>query len=122
MLWAISQAAAEAALNGEQSAVTEMCAAFKERHDYVIHRLNRLPGFECRPCEGTFYAFPNIEGAIQSIAAVDDADFCERLLEAQNVALVPGSAFGAPGHLRLSFAASRETLEAALDRIANFIA
>ena len=117
----IAQAAAVAALNGDQSAVAEMCEAFRERHDYVIERLNGLSGFECRPCEGTFYAFPNIEHAIRSIGADDDVDFCERLLEAENVALVPGSAFGAPGHLRLSFAASRETLEVALDRIENFI-
>jgi len=117
----ISQAAAEAALNGDQSTVTQMCAAFKDRHDYVVDRLNRMEGFECRPCEGTFYAFPKIEGALQSTGSGDDVDFCERLLEAENVALVPGSAFGAPGHLRLSFAASRDTLAVALDRISNFI-
>ena len=117
----VSQAAAEAALNGDQSTVTQMCAAFKERHDYVIGALNQLPGFGCPPCQGTFYAFPNIAGAIQSVDATDDVVFCERLLEEQNVALVPGSAFGAPGHLRLSFAASRETLEEALNRISDFI-
>jgi len=117
----VSQAAAEAALNGDQSTVTQMCAAFKERHDYVIGRLNQLPGFGCSPCQGTFYAFPNIAAAIQSVDAADDVVFCERLLEEQNVALVPGSAFGAPGHLRLSFAASRETLEEALNRISDFI-
>ena len=117
----VSQAAAKAALDGDQSAVAQMCAAFKERHDYVIGRLNELPGFACRPCEGTFYAFPEIAKAIQSANAADDVAFCERLLEEQNVALVPGTAFGAPGHLRLSFAASRETLEAALNRISDFI-
>jgi len=117
----VSQAAAEAALNGDQSTVTQMCAEFKERHDYVIERLNQLPGFRCPPCDGTFYAFPDIAEATQSVDAADDAVFCERLLEEQNVALVPGSAFGAPGHLRLSFAASRETLEEALNRIHDFI-
>ena len=117
----ISQAAAVAALNGDQSALTEMCAAFKDRHDYVNHRLNDLPGVECRPCEGTFYAFPNIEQAIRLVGVENDIDFCEQLLEEQNVALVPGSAFGAPGHLRLSFAASRETLEIALNRMESFI-
>jgi len=117
----ISQAAAVAALNGDQSALTEMCAAFKDRHDYVNQRLNGLPGFDCRPCEGTFYAFPNIEQAIRLVGVENDIDFCEQLLEEQNVALVPGSAFGAPGHLRLSFAASRETLEIALNRIEIFI-
>lgn len=117
----ISQAAAVAALNGDQSALTEMCAAFKDRHDYVNQRLNGLPGFDCRPCEGTFYAFPNIEQAIRLVGVENDIDFCEQLLEEQNVALVPGSAFGAPGHLRLSFAASRETLEIALNRMEIFI-
>jgi len=117
----ISQAAAEAALNGDQSTVRKMCAAFRQRHDYVVEGLNQLPGFDCRPCEGTFYAFPNIAQAMRAVGARDDLAFCERLLEEQNVALVPGSAFGAPGHLRLSFAASQETLEAALERIGNFI-
>ena len=117
----ISQAAAVAALNGDQSPVTEMCALFKDRHDYVNHRLNALPGVECRPCEGTFYAFPNIQQAIRLLGVENDTDFCERLLEEQDLALVPGAAFGAPGHLRLSFAASRETLEIALNRMENFI-
>ena len=98
-----------------------MCAAFKERHDYVINALNQLTGFDCRPCEGTFYAFPNIAKAIESTGAKDDIDFCARLLEEKDLALVPGSAFGAPGHLRLSFAAKHDVLEAALNRISEFI-
>jgi len=117
----ISQAAAEAALNGNQASVMKMCAAFKERHDYVIDALNRVTGFNCRPCEGTFYAFPNIGKAIESIGAKDDIDFCAKLLDEKDLALVPGSAFGAPGHLRLSFAAKQEVLEAALSRISEFI-
>lgn len=117
----ISQVAAETALNGDQTTVTKMCAAFKERHDYVINALNQLTGFDCRPCEGTFYAFPNIAKAIESIGAKDDIDFCARLLEEKDLALVPGSAFGAPGHLRLSFAAKQEVLEAALNRISELI-
>ncbi len=117
----ISQAAAEAALTGDQTPVKEMCAAFEERHGYVVARLNELPGFDCRPCEGTFYAFPDIRKAIEALGLENDVEFCERLLEARDVALVPGSAFGAPGHMRLSFAASQETLVAALDRISDFL-
>ena len=117
----ISQVAAEAALNGDQTTVTKMCAAFKARHDYIIDGLNRLTGFDCRPCEGTFYAFPNIDKTIESIGAKDDIDFCSKLLEEKDLALVPGSAFGAPGHLRLSFAANQEILEVALNRISEFI-
>ncbi len=117
----ISQAAAEAALIGPQTAVQEMCKAFKERHDYVIDRFNSLKGFKCRPCEGTFYAFPNIEDALCHLQLKDDIEFCEKLLEHQGVAIVPGVAFGSPGHVRLSFAASFPTLKKALDRIQNFI-
>ena len=117
----ISQAAAEAALIGPQTAVKEMCKAFKERHDYVVGRFNNLNGFQCRPCEGTFYAFPSIETSLSLLGLKDDVEFCEKLLEQQGVAIVPGTAFGSPGHIRLSFAASLTTLKTALDRIESFI-
>jgi len=117
----VSQAAARAALTGDQSFVAEACAVYKERHDFVIERLNQLPGFECRPGNGTFYAFPNVTEAIERRAVADDVIFCEHLLAETGVALVPGSAFGAAGFLRLSFAADLQTLSTALDRIAEFI-
>ena len=117
----IGQAAARAALSGDQSFVTEACAVYKERHDFVVERLNRLPGFECRPGEGTFYAFPNVTEAIERRGVADDVVFCELLLAEKGVALVPGSAFGAAGYLRLSFAPDLEILSTALDRIAEFI-
>ncbi len=117
----VSQAAARAALTGDQSFVAEACAVYKERHDFVVERLNELPGFECRPSSGTFYAFPNIAEAIERRAAADDVSFCELLLAETGVALVPGSAFGAAGFLRLSFAADLQTLSTALDRIADFM-
>ncbi len=117
----VSQAAARAALAGDQSFVTEACAIYKERHDFVVERLNQLPGFECRPGNGTFYAFPNVTEAIERRAVADDVIFCEQLLAETGVALVPGSAFGAAGFLRLSFAADLQTLSTALDRIAEFI-
>ncbi len=117
----ISQAAAQAALSGNQSFVAEACALFKERHDFVTERLNALRGFECRPIDGAFYAFPSIAEAIEARGVADDTVFCELLLEESGVALVPGSAFGAPDHLRLSFAADMETLTKAIDRIDEFL-
>ncbi|MGI9259096.1 MAG: pyridoxal phosphate-dependent aminotransferase, partial [Gammaproteobacteria bacterium] len=118
----ISQAAARAALSGDQGFVTESCRSFKERHDFVLERLNALPGFVCRPAEGAFYAFPAIGEAIARAGVADDTAFCEQLLEKRGVALVPGAAFGASGHLRLSFAADIDTLGRAIDRIGEFLA
>ena len=118
----ISQAAARAALNGDQRPVRAMCAEFKERHDAILPRLDAIPGFECRPARGAFYLFPNISEAMRLKGIDDDVVFCEQLLDSAGVAVVPGSAFGAPGHLRISFAASLETLSAALDRIEKFMA
>ena len=118
----ISQAAARAALTGDQSFVAEACTIYKERHDFVIERLNQIPGFECRPGDGAFYAFPDVTGAIERRDVVDDTALCEILMAEAGVALVPGAAFGAPGHLRLSFAADIETLTTALRRIEEFMA
>jgi aspartate aminotransferase len=117
----ISQAAAQEALAGDQSCVREMCAEFKRRHDYFFARVRGLPGFECVRADGTFYLFPNVEGAMRAKGAATDAELCERLLDDAGVALVPGTAFGAPGHLRLSFAASLSTLDTALTRIDQFL-
>ena len=117
----ISQRAAVEALNGDQTSVREMCAAFKQRHDYIIDALNALPGFRIAKCQGAFYAFPDVSGAIEAAGLEDDVAFCEHLLNKAEVALVPGTAFGAPGHLRLSYAADLETLETAIGRIANVL-
>lgn len=117
----ISQVAACAALNGDQSFLENMCSVFQERHSFVLERLNAIDGFSAPPGRGAFYLFPNIEAAIAKTDSADDIGFCERLLEDAGVALVPGSAFGAPGHLRISFAASLETLEMALNRIEQFV-
>jgi aspartate aminotransferase len=117
----ISQAAARAGLTGDQRSVEQMCDVFRERHDFVHARVNRLDGFLCPPGQGAFYLFPNIEAALERKRLPDDVAFCEALLDAQGVALVPGTAFGAPGHLRISFAASLDTLTEALDRIAAFL-
>jgi aspartate aminotransferase len=113
----ISQKAATVALNAPQDCVREMNVAFKARHDLVVAGLNALPGVRCLPGWGTFYAFANIEQAMRMVGTADDNAFAEFLINEAGVAVVPGSAFGAPGHFRLSFAASSETLEDALERM-----
>ncbi len=114
----ISQVAAQAALEGPQDCIKTMGVAFKERHDYVVERLNRMPGVECLPTDGTFYVFPKVQGMIERIAGVNnDLDLAEHLIEKAGVALVPGSAFGLGGYVRISIATSRENLEGALDRL-----
>ncbi len=114
----VAQAAATEALNGDQSAIATMVDAYHQRHDYVIGRLNDIPGVSCLSCVGTFYAFPDVSGAIQSAAdAEDDMALAEKLLMQGEVAVVPGSAFGAPGYLRLSFATDMASLEIAMDRM-----
>lgn len=114
----ISQAAAVEALNGPQDCVAEMVVAFKKRHDYLVEALNALPGVECIKGDGTFYAFPNFQGAIDANPNTkDDLDMAEYILSEGGVALVPGSAFGAPGCMRLSFATSMENLEEAITRL-----
>lgn len=114
----ISQVAAQAALDGDQSCITLMCKAFKERHDFVVGELNTIPGVRCIPGQGTFYTFPNVEGMIDRLDGLHtDVDLAEFLINEAGVALVPGSAFGAPGHLRLSFATDLETLREATRRL-----
>jgi len=113
----ISQRAATVALNGDQTCVAEMNKAFKARHDYVVAGLNAIPGISCLPGAGTFYAFANVEGAMHALGLKDDNEFAEYLLATALVAVVPGSGFGAPNHMRISFACSMETLKEALKRI-----
>ncbi len=116
----ISQYAALAALTGDQSCIGEMTTAFRARHDWLLAALNAVPGFRCLPADGAFYAFPDVSDAISSLDGVsDDTQFAEYLLEKAGVAVVPGAAFGAPGHVRLSFACALETLQKAVERIAG---
>ena len=119
----ISQYAAEAALNGPQQCIADMLVHFKQRHDYVVDRLNKMPGVECLSTDGTFYVFPSVTGLIDAIDGVnDDLELAEYLIEKAGVALVPGSAFGSPGFARISIATSMENLSNALDRIEKAIA
>ncbi|GAC1662555.1 MAG: pyridoxal phosphate-dependent aminotransferase [Candidatus Dormibacteraceae bacterium] len=118
----ISQKAAVTALTGDQACVATMNEAFKARRDFVVRALNNIPGISCLPGAGTFYAFADVSRAIATLGCRDDGEFAELLLNEGGVAVVPGSGFGAPGHVRLSFACSMQTLEMALDRIARVLA
>jgi len=117
----ISQAAATAALDGNQDCVEEMRQEFKRRHDWLVPSLDRLPGIRCSPGQGAFYVFADCREAIKSLGLKDDLELAERLLEESGVATVPGTAFGTPGHLRLSFACSMETLKDAVRRIGSVL-
>ena len=118
----ISQVAAEAALNGDQTCLKPMLSAFKERHEYVYQRLNAIDGISCLPSDGTFYSFPDVRGFIDKLDGVnDDLELSEYLIEKAGVALVPGSAFGSPGYIRISFATSLDVLKDALDRIEKVV-
>ena len=114
----ISQYAAIAALNGDQTYINESMAIFKQRHDFVHAGLNSIDGIECTAADGTFYSFPNMQGVIDKLDGINnDIELGEYLLEQAEVALVPGSAFGAKGYMRLSYATSMENLETALERL-----
>jgi len=123
----VSQYAALAALNGPQECVSDMCKEFANRRDYVVSRLRAIPGLTFAEPGGAFYAFFNVSSyfgkPVGHGAAVSNAtDFCTALLERAHVALVSGDAFGAPGYVRLSFAASMESLVRGLDAIEQFLA
>ncbi|MBL1261822.1 MAG: pyridoxal phosphate-dependent aminotransferase [Thiotrichaceae bacterium] len=114
----ISQVAAQAALEGDQSFIDGMNVQFKERHDFVVDALNQIDGVECLPSDGAFYAFPKMDVAYAKLDGInDDVEFGEFLINEAGVALVPGSAFGAPGYMRLSFATSMKNLKEGLNRI-----
>ncbi len=116
----ISQVAAEAALNGDQQCIADMLTHFKARHDFVVEGLNRIKGVNCLPSQGAFYSFPDVSEAIAALDGInDDVELAEYLLNEAEVALVPGSAFGQPGYMRLSFATSMENLSEALKRIGD---
>ncbi|MFZ9642426.1 MAG: pyridoxal phosphate-dependent aminotransferase, partial [Candidatus Methylopumilus sp.] len=119
----ISQVAAQAALDGPQACIEPMVNAFIERHEYVVDRFNTMRGLNCIKAGGAFYAFPDARVAISNlhqegkIKEASDMALSEYLLEQVGVAVVPGSAFGAEGYFRISFATSMDNLRNALDRI-----
>ena len=118
----MAQYAALAALTGSQEPVQEMKKAFKERRDYVLQRLQKIEGLRCQKPQGAFYAFVNVRSIVESSARFRDVDeWVKGLLEEELVAVVPGSGFGSPDHIRISYATSMEQLEKAMDRIERFV-
>ena len=119
----ISQAAAVAALSGPQDCVEEMRRAFRARYEYMYDALNALPGVQCETCDGSFYAFPSFQEYLDGREDLrDDVELATWFLENAGVATVPGSAFGSPGHLRLSYAAGMDHLQDAVGRLASAMA
>ena len=114
----IAQVAAQAALEGDHQCVKDMVKVFKQRHDYMVKALNEIDGIECLEGDGTFYLFPDFSGLQAKMGCETDTDLAEKLLGA-GVALVPGSAFGTPGHMRISFATSDENLQKSVERLKN---
>lgn len=118
----VAQYAALAALTGSPEPVQEMKKAFKERRDYVLQRLQKIEGLRCQKPQGAFYAFVNVRSIVESSARFRDVDeWVKGLLEEELVAVVPGSGFGSPDHIRISYATSMEQLEKAMDRIERFV-
>ena len=118
----MSQVAAQAALEGGDACIKPMIEAFKSRHDFVVDALNRIHGVSCLPSQGAFYGFPDMKPVIARLGLKDDVELSNKLLFDAGVAVVPGSAFGAPGHVRLSYATSMQQLEEAMRRIASALA
>ncbi len=118
----IAQYAAQAALEGDQSFLKDMCEIFKQRHDYVYETLKAMSGVKVLPSDGTFYSFPCFQAVIDRMDGIEnDVQLAQLLLEKADVALVPGSAFGLAGYIRLSFATDMNSLEKALNRIKQTI-
>jgi aspartate aminotransferase len=121
----ISQIAALTALDGDQKCVEDMRKEFEARRDLVCARLRALPGIRCPIPDGAFYAFFNISSffgkTLKGKKITDSASFCAAALETVHVNLVQGSAFGAEGYARLSFACSRDQINKGIDRLAEFL-
>lgn len=115
----VAQAAALEALSGDQGFIATMVDAFKQRHDYIVEGLNQIDGVECPKSQGAFYSFPRIVGLMKRLGLKDDVEFSTYCLEQLNIALVPGSAFGAPGYVRFSFATSMDNIEKAVTRLSE---
>ena len=115
----ISQAAALEAISGDQSFINMMVAAFERRHNFLVDSLNAIDGIECPQSRGAFYSFPRVQGLIDRLGLKNDVEFSTYCLDKISLALVPGSAFGAPGYVRLSFATSMDNLKLAIERLSN---
>lgn len=116
---AVAQYAAESALRGSQDCVHTMNQEYQKRQKLLLNGINQIPGLSCRPTQGAFYLFVNAENAIKQLGLADDLAFADYLLEKANIAVVPGSAFGAANHIRLSYASHEDILKQALTRLAD---
>ena len=122
----ISQWAAVEAINGPQDAAEAMKKSFEERRDFIVGLLNQVPGVKCQKPGGAFYVWPNVTEACRRVGAQDSEEFRKRLLNEAGVALLADIHFGArvPGegqHVRFSYAASKQAIEAGVQRMADFI-
>jgi aspartate aminotransferase len=113
----IAQVATQAALLGNQDCVMEMCQAYETRSHFVSQALNEISGVSCLKTEGTFYNLPNVKEWMKTLKLKDDVELSEHLLYEAGVAVVPGSAFGLPGYIRLSCATDLKVLEEGLSRM-----
>lgn len=122
---AMAQWASVAALNGPRGPILHMVAEFDRRRRYMAGRVSALPGFSCQLPAGAFYVFPNVTGVLgrkyRGKLIPDDEVLAELILTQAHVTVVPGSGFGYPSHLRLSYATSMDKIEAGLDRIQRFL-
>jgi aspartate aminotransferase len=123
----IAQVATLAALTGPQDCVATMRKAFDERRVEMVKLLRAIPGVTCREPKGAFYAFPNVASYVgkktpEGSVLDDDVQLCDWLVEVHKVAIVPGSGFGAPGFVRLSYATSMDNIRKGVDRIAKAFA
>jgi aspartate aminotransferase len=117
-----AQYATIAALEGDQSCVRKMRDAYKERHDFVVAELQKIPGVRCVPSDGTFYTFPSVEGLLNKETGMsNDLEFSEFLMNEANIAVVPGTAFGAPGHIRIAYTTSMENLVKAMKQFRDAV-
>ena len=117
----VSQHAALAAMTGPQDDLQEMVRTYQQRRDWLVSRLNQIPGFECLTPDGAFYVFPGVQALLDRLSFKDDIELCDWLLDEAGVALVPGTAFGAPAYVRFSYAVSQDTLAEACTRIEQAI-
>ncbi len=115
----IAQAAALEALNGDQNIINIMICAFEKRHDFIVDALNAIDGVECPKSQGAFYVFPRVKGLISRLGLKNDIELSTYCLEVLNIALVPGSAFGAPDYVRFSFATSMDKIKQAIERLSK---
>lgn len=119
----VGQIAAITALTGDQGPTREMNKTFRRRRDLVLGHMEGIDGVKCSVPEGAFYVFPDMSAyfgkSVEGKEIKDSGDLCMYLLESGHIATVPGSAFGAPNCIRISFATSDENLEKAMERLKN---